>query len=166
MDHLHTIAHACADARTVLIDGRSGSGKTTFAAALARLTGHEVIHLDDFYPGWWGLIDAMSMVAHDVLHPTHPGYQRWNWGTNTPGEWVNLDPERLRIVEGVGAVSEASIRAAQKRGKVVSIRLHLDAQTRKQRALTRDPAFADWWDVWAAQEDARVEQLPVDYELG
>ena len=78
----------------------------------------------------------------------------------------NLDPERPRIVEGVGAVSEASIRAAQKRGKVVSIRLHLDAQTRKQRALTRDPAFADWWDVWAAQEDARGEQLPVDYELG
>ena len=153
MDHLHTIAHACADARTVLIDGRSGSGKTTFAAALARLTGHEVIHLDDFYPGWWGLNDAMSMVAHDVLHPT-------------PGGWVNLDPERPRIVEGVGAVSEASIRAAQKRGKVVSIRLHLDAQTRKQRALTRDPAFADWWDVWAAQEDARGEQLPVDYELG
>ena len=108
----------------------------------------------------------MSMVAHDVLHPTHPGYQRWNWGTNTPGEWVNLDPERPRIVEGVGAVSEASIRAAQKRGKVVSIRLHLDAQTRKQRALARDPAFADWWDVWAAQEDARGEQLPVDYELG
>ena len=98
MDHLHTIAHACADARTVLIDGRSGSGKTTFAAALARLTGHEVIHLDDFYPGWWGLNDAMSMVAHDVLHPTHPGYQRWNWETNTSGGSIKIDPDRPRIV--------------------------------------------------------------------
>ena len=166
MHNLPNIAHACTDAQTVLIDGRSGSGKTTFAAALAQLTGHEVIHLDDFYPGWLGLNEAMVMVARDVLHPTHPGYRRWDWETNMPGEWVDLDPARPRIVEGVGAVTGASIRAAQKRGRVVSIRLHLDAETRRQRALARDPGFADWWDVWAAQEEARGEVPSVDYELG
>ncbi len=34
---------------TVLIDGRSASGKTTFAEKLSLLTGCPVIHTDDFY---------------------------------------------------------------------------------------------------------------------
>ena len=43
-------------ARTILIDGRSGAGKTTFAGLVGEATGFHVIHLDEFYPGWGGLI--------------------------------------------------------------------------------------------------------------
>ena len=40
----------------VAIDGYSGSGKSTLAAALAfLLPGWQVLHLDDWYPGWDGL---------------------------------------------------------------------------------------------------------------
>ena len=40
----------------VAIDGYSGSGKSTLAAALASLLpGWQVLHLDDWYPGWDGL---------------------------------------------------------------------------------------------------------------
>ena len=150
----------------VLIDGRSGSGKTTLAAVLSRLMGFEVVHLDDFYPGWGGLAAAEKMVAEQVLHPIAPRFRRWDWERNEPGQWVHLQPGQPRIIEGVGAVTAASINAAKKLGPVVSIRLHLDAELRKQRALTRDPEFARWWDFWAAQEEARGNLVPVDFELG
>ncbi len=39
----------------VAIDGYSGSGKSTLAAALASLLpGWQILHLDDWYPGWDG----------------------------------------------------------------------------------------------------------------
>ena len=40
----------------VTIDGYSGSGKSTLAAALVSLLpGWQILHLDDWYPGWDGL---------------------------------------------------------------------------------------------------------------
>ncbi|WP_425278962.1 hypothetical protein [Corynebacterium bovis] len=54
---------------TVLVDGRSGAGKTTLSG---RIRGAVVVHLDDLYPGWAGLAAAMS--------PAAPGYRRWVWG--------------------------------------------------------------------------------------
>lgn len=108
---------------TVLVDGPSGSGKTTFATALGERTGLRVVHLDDFYPGWSGLAEASRMVVDDVLHPTRPGYRRWEWVADAPGEWVALDPGCSLIVEGVGAVTAASISAAEELGEVLSVRI-------------------------------------------
>ena len=57
----------------ILVDGRTGSGKTTFAAALQnRLfqkgeSAPRVIHMDDLYEGWDGL-QAGVLVVHD-RHP-------------------------------------------------------------------------------------------------
>ena len=36
----------------LLIDGRSGSGKSELATAIAAATGSQVVRLDDLYPGW------------------------------------------------------------------------------------------------------------------
>ncbi len=41
--------------RITLVDGRSGSGKTTFATELAEREGAQLLSLDDVYPGWDGL---------------------------------------------------------------------------------------------------------------
>lgn len=139
--------------RFVLIDGPSGSGKTTFAGELSRETGRRVVHLDDFYPGWYGLLAASEMVAEDVLHPSRPGFRRWDWEKNEPGEWVALDPDASYIIEGVGAVTSRNIAAARALGDVRTIRIEADAGERKRRALARDPGFARWWQVWAEQED-------------
>lgn len=35
---------------------------------------------------------------------------------------------------------------------------------RKARALRRDPGYAEWWDMWAAQE-ARLGSVDVDVEV-
>ncbi|MEZ2122319.1 MULTISPECIES: hypothetical protein [unclassified Corynebacterium] len=152
-DVVDVLVDACArGVRTVLIGGRSGSGKTTLADRLGERTGHRVIHLDDFYPGWGGLAQGSLMVARDVLDPIAPGYTRWDWCRDRPGEWVALDPEETFIVEGVGALTPANLRAALRRGPCFTVRMELATETRRNRALSRDPGFADWWRYWEEQE--------------
>lgn len=152
--------------RTVLIDGPSGSGKTTLASDLAAGTGFTLVHLDDFYPGWSGLTAAREMVAREVLRAARPGFVRWDWQHDVPGEWHALDPADPLIVEGVGAISHASIVAAQARGGVVTVCVDAPAEVRQRSALTRDPGYAGFWDLWAAQEAAHFAEFPpVDLRL-
>lgn len=138
--------------RIILIDGHSGSGKTTYARRLGEQLGFGVVHLDDFYPGWGGLAAATRMVARDVLDPEHPGFRRWDWQHGQPGEWVDLNPRSSYIVEGAGAITAGTIAAARAVGEVHTIRLEADAAQRRQRALRRDPGYAPWWQMWAEQE--------------
>lgn len=143
-----------------MIDGRSGAGKTTLSRSLGEQLGWQVVHLDDFYPGWSGLAEGARMVATDVLHPTAPGFWRWNWQTQARGEWVRLDPTRPLIIEGVGALTHDSLHAASRHGGVFTIYVDCPAEVRKERALRRDPEFATWWDMWAAQEEQLVADAP------
>ncbi len=101
------------------------------------------------------------MVARDVLDPHAPGYWRWDWENDRRGEWVELDPGADVIVEGVGAVTRASIGKARKRGAVDTLWVRADAEVRKRRALKRDPYYAEFWDMWAAQETA-LARAPAD----
>ncbi|MDO4915341.1 hypothetical protein [Corynebacterium sp.] len=167
---------------TVLIDGLSGSGKTTLAKYLAEATGARVIHCDEFYPGWSGLMEASRIVADCVLALADAGYRRWDWTVDGPGEWVAVDPGEPLIVEGVGAVTTASLEAARRRlldqrrlryqlqlryqcprrsgqtpksqedADIVAIEVRADAHRRQQRALHRDPGFKEFWAMWAEQE--------------
>ncbi|WP_235840732.1 (d)CMP kinase [Corynebacterium liangguodongii] len=146
---------------TLLIDGPSGAGKTTLAELIGSALGIRVVHMDDFYPGWAGLEEGARMVAEDVLDPVNPGYWRWDWEQERRGDWVRLDPRADLIVEGVGAVTEASIRAARALGDVDTLRVVADPATRKARALARDPGFAAYWRMWAEQE-ARLSCAEVD----
>lgn len=149
---------------TLLIDGLSGSGKTTLANHIGSVLGIQVVHLDDFYPGWGGLAEGARMVANDVLDPVAPGFWRWDWEQNRRSEWVPLVPGADLVVEGVGAVTEASIRKAKARGDVDTLRVIAPKEMRKARALKRDPGYADWWDMWAEQEKL-LPALPVDVEV-
>ena len=149
---------------TLLIDGLSGSGKTTLANHIGSVLDIQVVHLDDFYPGWGGLAEGARMVADDVLDPVAPGFWRWDWEQNTRAEWVPLVPGADLVVEGVGAVTEASIRKAKARGDVDTLRVIAPKEMRKARALKRDPGYADWWDMWAEQEKL-LPTLPVDVEV-
>lgn len=134
----------------VLIDGGSGSGKTSLALALASdwpgpVT---VVSLDDIYPGWDGLAAGSDAVARDILRPQLPGYERWDWERGRPAGWVEMDQRAALIIEGCGALTPANRALA-----TAGIWLSAPATQRRARALGRDgEAFAPHWEAWASQE--------------
>ena len=139
-------------ARVILVDGRSGSGKTTFATELAEREGAQLLSLDEVYPGWDGLEAAEAHVLEHVLRALAEGRQprarTWNWVDARPGPWRDLDPVRPLVIEGCGAISPAARALADH-----AVYLELDDTERHRRAIARDgEAFALQWDRWALQE--------------
>ncbi|AYG05176.1 ATP-binding protein [Gryllotalpicola protaetiae] len=139
----------------VLIDGPSGAGKSTLADALASAwpadASPQLVRLDDLYPGWGGLAAGSHLVATELLGPlraTGAGrWRSWNWAAEHPADWHEVGADRPLIVEGCGALSQASARHADLR-----IWLTADDAVRKRRALARDRgAFDAHWDMWDAQ---------------
>ena len=154
----------------LLIDGRSGSGKTTFAARLHGVLGWPVVHLEDAYPGWTGLSAASDAVADSMLDPDAAGFRRWDWFASEWAEWVDLSEfvgapaesgtERPRslIIEGCGAMTAANLAAARAigDGEAWGVWVELDEATRYARAMARDPYFHGHWRMWAAQEGRHI----------
>jgi uridine kinase len=142
------------DAITVLIDGRSGSGKSTMADRLQQLwESSVVVRLDDIYPGWDGLAWTVQHVRTELLEPRavdRPGRWRgWDWSTGSPAGWHVVEPRRRLIVEGVGALTHANRALAD-----LGIWFDTPDALRKQRALARDgDTYLPYWDRWAAQEE-------------
>lgn len=134
-------------ARRFLLDGRSGSGKSELASALARDWPElQVVRLDDLYPGWDGLDDGSAAVPGILT--THR-WRDWDWVAGAPGDWHDLDPQRPILIEGMGALSRASRALVD-----AALWVELDAPTRKARALARDgELYAPHWERWAAQEE-------------
>ncbi len=137
----------------VLVDGRSGSGKTELARAMvAAKPALQLVRMDDLYPGWGGL-EAGSRHVHDhVIAAAVRRWQRWDWAEETPAEWHVLDPSRPVLIEGCGALSRANRALA-----AYAVWVELDEATRRERVRVRDAdAWAEHWEVWAAQEEAFI----------
>ena len=147
------ILEAAASRRpVVLLDGRSGSGKSVLGGLLAPPLDAQLLSLDELYPGWEGLEAGSAVVHETVLRPVDPGWVRWDWAAAASAEWHPLDPRRALIVEGCGALSRANRALA-----TFGIWLDLDAAERHRRFSERDAGrFDASWDLWAAQEDAFI----------
>jgi uridine kinase len=136
----------------VLIDGRSGAGKTVLAEALAPRLDAQLVSLDDVYPGWDGLEAGSEAVHETVLRARDPGWTRWDWAAGQPAEWHPLDPGRAIVIEGCGALSRANRALA-----TFGIWIELDADERRRRSHERDNGrFGRYWQRWAEQEDAFI----------
>lgn len=131
----------------ILVDGRSGSGKTEFAAGLARACPEaQLVRLDDIYPGWDGLEAGSAHVSEQIF--AHNRWRRWDWLAGEPAEWHVLDPHQPLIVEGCGALSRQNRSLA-----TFGVWVDLDDAERKSRALARDgKSYAPHWERWARQE--------------
>lgn len=136
-----------------LVDGRSGAGKSHFAAELARARGAVVVSIDDVYPGWDGL-DAGSWLIHEYLvRPYLAGltgrYRPWSWEEQRRGEWVEVSPDVPLIVEGCGAIRRDSVTTSSR-----LVWVETDDAVRRERALERDgQMFEPHWTRWALQEE-------------
>lgn len=161
----------------VVMDGQSGSGKSTMMRQLTdtlRMAGVRHLHVarpDEWFPGWHGLhagseLTAILLTGQPLLrgtrtraaHPPLCGRRLWDWETNTWAGVHLLDPTRPLLIEGSGSLTPVTAAAA-------SLRIWVEAPTgadggeteRRERALTRDGAtFEPWWEVWAAQEATHI----------
>ncbi|MGB4135962.1 MAG: hypothetical protein WA971_05330, partial [Microbacterium sp.] len=140
----------------VLIDGRSGAGKTSLAARVAArwpIAGRvQSIPLDALYPGWDGLAEGARRAEEQVLRPHARGligtWRRWDWERGEEAESHAVDPSLGLIVEGCGVLTPSSAPLAD-----VTVWVDGPAPSRKRRALERDgDGFRAHWDRWAAQE--------------
>ena len=135
----------------VTIDGYSGSGKSTLAAALARLVSDwQVLHLDDWYPGWDGLVEGAHIarrIAADLRGGRASSYEAWDWENGTTGATTRV-PLVPTIIEGCGAIeAEANL----------SVWIADPGEDeRRSRALARDgQTYAPHWQRWADQDLGR-----------
>jgi energy-coupling factor transporter ATP-binding protein EcfA2 len=144
----------------VLIDGRSGSGKTSLARMLVArwpLRGRvQLVALDSLYPGWDGLADGVEAARELILRPHARGligvWERWDWEASEPAEAHAVDPSLPLIVEGSGLLTAATARLGD-----VRVWLESPAPSRMRRALDRDgDTYRPHWKRWAEQEERHL----------
>ncbi len=145
----------------ILIDGRTGSGKTTFAGALQnRLfqkgeSAPRVIHMDDLYDGWDGLQTGVDYLLRQVLNPLSrregASWQEYDWTASArTGAWREFRGGTPLIIEGVGALSRIAAEQAD-----ITVWLEAAQAVRQARIATRNTAGdgdGSWFAMWTAQE--------------
>ncbi|MET2012485.1 hypothetical protein ABXJ56_13105 [Microbacterium chocolatum] len=146
----------------ILIDGRSGAGKTSLAGLLrARWPRRERVQevaLDSVYPGWDGMDAGVAAIREQVLVPHARGlvgvWRRWDWEVGELAEAHAVDPALPLIVEGSGVLTPATTRLCD-----IRVWVEAPSATRKARALKRDgEVYRPHWDRWALQEDLHVRR--------
>ncbi|WP_438352784.1 hypothetical protein [Microbacterium sp. CJ88] len=144
----------------VLIDGRSGAGKSSLARDLVAhwpLRGRvQLVGLDSLYPGWDGLADGVELARTQILVPHARGmvgvWQRWDWEGEAPAEAHAVDPSLPLIVEGSGVLTPVTARLAD-----VRVWMESPDASRRRRALERDgDTYRPHWERWAEQEERHL----------
>lgn len=165
------LAHALAtgpqtqSVRLVAVDGRAGSGKSTFARGLSTaLGGAAVLELDDFL-AWDDLTEFWPRLEAQVLLPLfegrHARYQVRDWEHDPYGRglggWKELPPSPLVIVEGVGAA-----RRELRSRLTYAVWIETPPDVCLRRGISRDGVErTSLWMTWQEQESAFFEADPV-----
>jgi len=142
----------------VLVDGRAGAGKSTFAKELQNKLFSQgdslprIIHLDDLYPGWDGLVAGVEYLNRMILTPLGKtgtaSWQEFDWELDKRNTWREFSGGTPLIIEGCGAINSFT-----KQFALTSIYLEADEVTRKSRWFERDgERFMAYWEIWSAQE--------------
>lgn len=148
--------------RLVAVDGRGGSGKTSFTTRLRRLLpAVVVIEIDDFL-SWSDLDDWWPRVEKEAIDPVLAGdsarFRVRDWDTDPLGQgldgWRDLGPGDTVIVEGV-----TSSRAAVAERLSLSFWLEAPPDVRLVRGVRRDgEAMRSVWQNWMRLEDEFFER--------
>lgn len=143
--------------RLIAVDGRAGSGKTTFATRLRRfLPGAVVIEVDNFLD-WSDLDDWWPRLEEEALAPLLAGdrarFRARDWNTDPLGKSLDggrdLDPAHTIIIEGV-----TSSRAAMADRLSMTFWVEAPRNVRMARGMARDgEAMRPFWQNWMQLED-------------
>jgi uridine kinase len=139
------------------IDGRGVTGKTTLAEQLAGAAPDvDVVHVDDFWGpsiATWDVDRFRSQVLEPLVAGRRARYQIWNWEDDVGGDWAEVAPGRLLVVEGVSATTA-------RLAVPWSLRVWVDAprELRLARALARDgeAMLPRWLEDWMPSEEAYI----------
>jgi uridine kinase len=146
------------------IDGFGAAGKSSLAdvlaASVSRVT---VVRVDDFAgPGVpeWDVTRFRAQLLEPLLAGRRARYQVWNWHLDAGGEWLEVPPGRVVVVEGV-----SSTRAEA--GVPWDLTIWVDAprELRLTRALERDgeAILSRWLEEWMPSEEAyAARERPLD----
>ena len=153
----------CGSTHILTIDGRAGSGKTTFAAALAHYLARknqvQILHLDDIYSGWESalgpkLTQTLESIRKSLSSGESIELPIFNWGTNSFDSIRKIAPCDILIIEGVGS-GQKILRSAAK----TSIWLDIDAQEGLARVLERDgKQIESHMSAWQKSEEEHFAQ--------
>ncbi|MGN7947901.1 hypothetical protein ACTJKH_04080 [Microbacterium sp. 22215] len=157
VDDIHALSAANP---VVILDGRSGAGKTTLARMLVErwpIVGRvQMVALDSIYPGWDGLEAGVEHALDGILRPHGRGYlgewRRWDWERHAEAESHAVDPSLGVLIEGSGILTP-------KTAAIADVRVWLESGEagRKARALNRDgETYRPHWERWAEQERAHI----------
>jgi len=152
-------------ASLVCVEGLGGAGKSTLAVAMAEARADIcVVHGDDFYgpeeTDWrsWSPRDGSQRyfdhrcLERELLQPLRAGllarFQRYNWPTNTLGEWIDIRPHGIVVVEGVYL-----LRQWLRPYWDFSIYVDTPRELRQHRLYARGENDEGWIARWAAAED-------------
>jgi hypothetical protein len=145
----------CGSTRLVCVDGPSGSGKSTLGERIgSALGGALVVHMDDLYPGWDGLADAVPLVRERIVEPLvagrHARYRRYDWVRGEYAEEHDIGRPPLLVVEGVASGARPVAAHA-----VLLAWVEAPLAERFRRGIARDgESYRPHWERWARQEDA------------
>ncbi len=154
----------------VLIDGRAGAGKSSFAEQLRNNLFKELessprlVTMEDLYEGWDGLEAGSLYLLQSILRPLQQGleanWQVWDWGTSVRGSdsepgngWRSFAGGNVLIIEGCGAISRET-------APIANLRVWIESSgaARKARYSERDGGKFDYqWLNWASQEDQFIQ---------
>lgn len=139
------------------IDGCGAAGKSTLAAAIAaEVTGVSVVAVDDFNSPLileWDWERFRTQVLLPLSAGRAARYQIWNWDQNVGGDWVDIAPGGLVVVEGVSSTrTEAAVPWD------LTIWVEAPRDLRLVRAIERDGESmrAVWEEIWMPSEEAYI----------
>jgi cytidylate kinase len=158
-----TFAALCKQIRTleqptiIAIDGRAGSGKTTFANQLSSVLNATVVHTDDVswhhsFFDWWDLL------IENILEPFKAGkdvdYTPEAWKTKGRAGSILVPAAPVFILEGV-----SSTRLEYSDWIDLPIWIETSLEIAERRGLQREGEVGrDFWFEWQAQERPLLEK--------